>query len=634
MAYWDNITITGQPGRRKAPVKGASTNHRGLDVVFKDGKVRPEVGGTVYYSGNMDGYGNIVVVKGDDGNFYHYAHNAANRVNKGQRVNPNDVIATMGNTGTSSGPHTHIEVTDAQGNNLHPQTRKSLGMGGNKLASQNFYGNSTPPMVEIPVGVANNQPTLIDPTQDIGYIGNAALEGNQALAAQHLANQLAISQEPRFDLTRATAKADENIQQLQEEGLQDVNAQMNRGVVSPQQMALILANAAMGNQAAAGKAEAGVNQVYQDLQQRPGREQLGQYIDTKAQQMRDNYIISNPLYRQYYENMQNANNVYQLDPQAYMKSYQTDAAYKNALNSFAAAQALSGNPEVGNVYLNEASQIQPGQGYLNKANAAYQAQVASQLGVPIQVAQELSKNMADYNKEFASPQMSAYNQSMQQPEMNFRTVTEKTIPALTNLQENTIRGNEDILSNLNTAQANYIKANQPGADIIKKAKEQQGENQVKQPERIADKYETYAKNVAAITTPQIQGQTAIAGDVIQGTGKAASNINDITSDWYVQQMKNEAQEAKNAIDLYKAKNPAKKAEATPEDIRTKDTLQIDKMLFNSVTNRLDEANIPRAIAYMKSTGRYTPDEVSDYIDELFPGYKQRVLDAKAKKGGK
>ena len=55
-------------------------------------------------------YGNLIVVLGDDGNRYYYAHLAEIRVSKGQRVNSGDAIGVMGNTGNSFGAHTHFEM--------------------------------------------------------------------------------------------------------------------------------------------------------------------------------------------------------------------------------------------------------------------------------------------------------------------------------------------------------------------------------------------------------------------------------------------------------------------------------------------------------------------------------------------
>ncbi len=59
---------------------------------------------------NDHGYGNVVVI--DHGNGWQslYAHLSGLNVSCGSYVTQGDVIATMGSTGNSSGPHLHYEV--------------------------------------------------------------------------------------------------------------------------------------------------------------------------------------------------------------------------------------------------------------------------------------------------------------------------------------------------------------------------------------------------------------------------------------------------------------------------------------------------------------------------------------------
>jgi len=109
-------------GVRKDPFTGKGKFHHGVDIAAAEGTaVHPVKGGEVTFSGCQKGYGNVVVVDHGDGFVTKYAHNRANRVAVGDRVDPNTVIAEVGSTGRSTGPHLHFEVS-YEGERVHPAT--------------------------------------------------------------------------------------------------------------------------------------------------------------------------------------------------------------------------------------------------------------------------------------------------------------------------------------------------------------------------------------------------------------------------------------------------------------------------------------------------------------------------------
>ena len=85
--------------------------HDGIDLAAPAGSpVKTAQAGTVLYAGEQRGYGNIVIVEHSNQLITLYAHNRELRVRTGQRVLPGQVIATVGESGKTSGPHLHFEV--------------------------------------------------------------------------------------------------------------------------------------------------------------------------------------------------------------------------------------------------------------------------------------------------------------------------------------------------------------------------------------------------------------------------------------------------------------------------------------------------------------------------------------------
>lgn len=98
-------------GYRKAPTKGASTNHKAIDWATPTGTaIWASSGGTVSVAGWQSGYGYVVYINHPDGNQTRYGHLSKILVSVGQKVKQGQKIALSGNTGRSTGPHLHFEL--------------------------------------------------------------------------------------------------------------------------------------------------------------------------------------------------------------------------------------------------------------------------------------------------------------------------------------------------------------------------------------------------------------------------------------------------------------------------------------------------------------------------------------------
>ena len=100
-----NGTITSRFGRRSRGL------HTGLDIANSSGTpIKAAASGTVIYAGYKGSYGKMVVIDHGNGVQTYYAHCSKIKVGSGTYVDQGDVIATVGSTGNSTGPHLHLEV--------------------------------------------------------------------------------------------------------------------------------------------------------------------------------------------------------------------------------------------------------------------------------------------------------------------------------------------------------------------------------------------------------------------------------------------------------------------------------------------------------------------------------------------
>ena len=103
--------ISSYYGYRTSPGGIGSTFHEGVDIAGDYGTpISATAAGTVTQAGWVGGYGYLVEVKHADGIVTRYGHNSAVLVCEGQHVDQGSMIALMGSTGNSTGPHCHYEV--------------------------------------------------------------------------------------------------------------------------------------------------------------------------------------------------------------------------------------------------------------------------------------------------------------------------------------------------------------------------------------------------------------------------------------------------------------------------------------------------------------------------------------------
>jgi hypothetical protein len=98
-------------GWRVDPFTGRQRFHGGIDIAASEGSpVYATQAGLVTFSGVYGGYGNVVVLNHGNTLYTLYGHNSRLLVQVGQPVYRGQIIALVGSTGRSTGPHLHFEV--------------------------------------------------------------------------------------------------------------------------------------------------------------------------------------------------------------------------------------------------------------------------------------------------------------------------------------------------------------------------------------------------------------------------------------------------------------------------------------------------------------------------------------------
>lgn len=98
-------------GWRIDPFTGGEEFHEGIDFAAPRGTpIHAVAAGVVTWAGPRGGYGNMVQIDHGDGYSTRYGHAEKLLVHVGETVKRGDVIALVGSTGRSTGPHVHFEV--------------------------------------------------------------------------------------------------------------------------------------------------------------------------------------------------------------------------------------------------------------------------------------------------------------------------------------------------------------------------------------------------------------------------------------------------------------------------------------------------------------------------------------------
>lgn len=103
--------ITSYFGYRSTGIRGATSNHKGIDIACSYGTpIYAADGGRVTYAGYKGAMGYVVIIDHNNGYVTYYEHNSSLLVSAGQTVYKGQQVAKAGRSGVASGVHCHFGI--------------------------------------------------------------------------------------------------------------------------------------------------------------------------------------------------------------------------------------------------------------------------------------------------------------------------------------------------------------------------------------------------------------------------------------------------------------------------------------------------------------------------------------------
>ena len=150
-------TVSSHFGNRIDPFTGLWESHQGVDCPAVTGTpILAIANGTVTQAGYNDGYGNLVEIDHGQGYTSKYGHASQILTRMGQQVQKGQVIALVGSTGHSTGPHLHFEMAQ-YGQLFNPMAFLNQGLQLGTMASNNQNSGGWNKLNAYPSGQKNTK---------------------------------------------------------------------------------------------------------------------------------------------------------------------------------------------------------------------------------------------------------------------------------------------------------------------------------------------------------------------------------------------------------------------------------------------------------------------------------------------
>lgn len=468
-------------------------------------------------------------------------------------------------------------------------------------------------------GLDNN---IIRPTPSIYNsqpIVNDIYMGGQLASARYMdllkKTAESLAKDPDYDIGNRTRESEQAIQNIQNQAVQDANAQMYQNIESPEafQQARDVASEDLNKQQALANMAAGsAVGVYQN---RLTPEQMNEAYNTQIQKFMDLMNRQNP-----YNQVQVAN-PYNINTEAVLKAQNRDRALENYMTSAAMLNAQS-NPQLAAIQVEAAKQGgNTAEQLLKNAQLQYQAQVANQLGAPIELVNEQMKHNYKMAENMAQPAATAAKEStIIQPNAMDRTYISEVPKNMTDIYQADITRRGDEATSRIKENELYKDLNKQGAEIIGNTATEQAKMYGKVPELVTDKFGDVIKAETGAYPNLISGTASMTSEAMRSNQNAIEDVNKNLMGGYEEQ----GRDYRKGIDLVKEAQKTQKETSKEENPIKIASMKEDfkKKLYSNFINPKTGKGRPetkRAFALaLQNTGQFSDEEIEELISDFYP----------------
>lgn len=437
-----------------------------------------------------------------------------------------------------------------------------------------------------------------------GMLTNAQMYDELVRQQKELARQ--------YDIAAARNSAQQNIDDITNQYVNNVNEQMYQNVDDPIVFQHDQQHANLAQDQARGQAIQDLNDAKTEYYlQRTPREMADMYDD------RVNRFLTVMNQQNPYTQLQNSGTNYNIDPETLRninRQANLDRAYSNVMMGRAIMDAQVA-PQRAAIEAQAARQGQNiAEQMMRQAQNQYYIDAANRLGIPPEVIQKQTEHQMKMAEALAPGASSAYKEaSVLQPNQNLRTFMTEVPKNSEKIYSDTIEDEQNRMKNLLDRNKLYSNLNKVAGEAQAQSLADITEMQRKYPQQVLDKYKTLSGSTSKADQAIVQGTSSMTGNLIKGVGDNIKNINTQAEKVNEEQGK----DYRKALDLVNQQNKTKeKKESDPfKDAQKKNNYVggVVKQITDPLTGALPNDQGQRLMAALRADGVLNEREIANYV---------------------
>lgn len=454
-------------------------------------------------------------------------------------------------------------------------------------------------------------PGMLNPSGQIMDLYNAGMLTNAQMYDLMKKQQEELA--ARYDVGRARNEAASRMQEAVNQATPQINEQMMQNIDDPIVFQHAAQHSQLNRDAMRDQANRDLALAQMEYYNQRSPQQMADEYDARVQRFLNTMNAQNP-----YAQVQSQVDPYQIDADEYRKALARDDTLQSYMRGAAMMNANS-NPRLASMQM-EASRQNPATAdqYLKNAQMAYQAQVANQLGMPIELAQKQMEHQMKLAEALAPGASSAYKEStVLQPNQNLRTYMQEVPKQAEAMYKTATLDEDNRMNDLLQRNKLYKELNLPAANAMVNTLGDITKMESKYPQQTLDKMEALSGNISKPNQALIQGNTSMTGNIMKEYQDASQNINNNLMSAYEEQGK----DYRKAIDVANQKQQSRAEGKTTALKQAKEK----QALVNSVLSKLQDISTgypakgteEQFMRVLANTGEFTPQELADLVQMYY-----------------